>query len=200
MSNFAVMESWDTYQDHLSAALAGLEVTDRSGTPMSAGDGFLRWVQLTRDVHDAGRCLYFVGNGGSAMIASHMAVDASKNGGLRAQAFNDPAFLTAISNDISFDEVFALPLAQFGRTGDLLITISSSGNSPNVVRALETGRRIGMHLVTLSGKGPQNRSRAMGDLNLYVPADRYGWVECAHQVVIHYWFDQYLNVHGKGAL
>ena len=194
------MERWNDYQDRLSAALAGLEVTDQAGHAVSEADGFARWVQVTRDVHDAGRHLYFIGNGGSAMIASHMAVDATKNGGLRAFAFNDPAFLTAISNDISFDEIFAMPLAKFGQAGDLLMTISSSGNSPNVVRGLETGRQMGMHLVTLSGKGPGNRSRAMGDLNFYVPADRYGWVECAHQVIIHYWFDQYLNVHGNGAL
>jgi D-sedoheptulose 7-phosphate isomerase len=194
------MEAWNHYRDELSAVLEGLEVTDRSATTVAAADGFSRWVHLTREVHDAGRCVYFVGNGGSAMIASHMAVDASKNGGLRAQAFNDPAYLTAISNDISFDEVFALPLARFGQAGDLLMTISSSGNSPNVVRAIETARGMGMHIVTLSGKSPDNRSRAMGDLNFYIPASRYGWVECAHQLVIHYWFDQYLNVYGNGAL
>jgi D-sedoheptulose 7-phosphate isomerase len=194
------MEDWGAYQDRLATTLSGLEITDRSGSAVPHDDGFLRWVRLTHEVHEARRSLYFVGNGGSAMIASHMAIDASKNGGLRALAFNDPAFLTAISNDVSFDEVFAMPLAKFGQAGDLLMTISSSGNSPNIVRALETGRQAGMHLVTLSGKSPQNRSRSMGDLNFYVPADRYGWVECAHQVVIHYWFDQYLNVYGKGAL
>jgi D-sedoheptulose 7-phosphate isomerase len=157
-------------------------------------------VRLTREVHDAGRALYFVGNGGSAMIASHMAADASKNGGLRGVAFNDAAFLTAISNDISFEEIFALPLKQLGQPGDLLMTISSSGNSPNIVRALETAERGGIHRVTLSGKMPTNRSRSLGDLNCYVPADRYGWVECAHQLVIHYWFDQYLNIYGNGAV
>jgi D-sedoheptulose 7-phosphate isomerase len=194
------MELWTDYRNHLAGALERLEISDRAGASLSPADAFARWVRLTREVHDAGRTLYFVGNGGSAMIASHMAIDASKNGGLRALAFNDAASLTAISNDIDFAEVFALPLRQFGRSGDLLMTISSSGNSPNIVRALETGRELGMHLVTLSGKTAANRSRAMGDLNFYVPADRYGWVECAHQLVIHYWFDQYLNVYGNGAL
>jgi D-sedoheptulose 7-phosphate isomerase len=194
------MERWDDYRDRLSAVLAGLEVTDGHGSPLDEADAFARWVHMTREVHDAGRTLYFAGNGGSAMIASHMAIDATKNGGLRALSFNDPAFLTAISNDITYDEVFALPLARFAQAGDLLMTISSSGNSPNVVRALETGRHLGLHRVTLSGKGATNKSRALGDLNFYVPADRYGWVECAHQLIIHYWFDQYLNVYGKGAL
>ncbi len=194
------MESWDEYRDTLSAVLERLEVTGRDGAPLRPPEAFEQWVRLTHEVHDAGRSLYFVGNGGSAMIASHMAADATKNGGLRGMAFNDAALLSAVSNDISFEDVFALPLSRLGHAGDLLMTISSSGNSPNILRALETGRRIGMHMVTLSGKNAQNRSRALGDLNFYLPADRYGWVECAHQLIIHYWFDQYLNVYGTGAL
>jgi len=194
------MEPWTDYRHHLSGALEGLVVTGPGETPLDAAEAFGRWVHLTQEVHDAGRTLYFAGNGGSAMIASHMAIDATKNGGLRAVAFNDAASLTAISNDIGFEDIFALPLGRFGQAGDLLMTISSSGNSPNVVRALETAKRMGMHTVTLSGKRADNRSRALGDLNFYVPADRYGWVECAHQLIIHYWFDQYLNTFGNGAL
>jgi D-sedoheptulose 7-phosphate isomerase len=194
------MEPWRDYREQLNTALEQLEVTDRAMNPLDPTQGFGRWVQLTHEVHQAGGAVYFAGNGGSAMIASHMAVDATKNGGLRGIAFNDPAFLTAISNDIGYEEIFALPLRHFGRAGDLLITISSSGNSPNIIRALEVARDTGVHCVTLSGKTSQNRSRGLGDLNFYVPADRYGWVESAHQIVIHYWFDQYLNIHGNGAL
>ncbi len=115
-------------------------------------------------------------------------------------AFNDVSLLTAIGNDVSFDEIFALPLGRLARAGDLVIAISSSGNSPNVIRALEKARSIAMQIVTLTGKGADNRARARGDLNFYVPADRYGWVECAHQLILHYWLDQYLNLHGGGAL
>jgi len=57
-----------------------------------------------------------------------------------------------------------------------------------------------MQIVTVSGKGADNRARALGDLNFYVPSQRYGWVECAHQLILHYWLDQYLNLHGGGAL
>jgi D-sedoheptulose 7-phosphate isomerase len=115
-------------------------------------------------------------------------------------AFTDSALLTATANDISFDRVFSLPLERFGRSGDLLITISSSGNSPNIVRALEVARRLDVGAVTLSAMGADNRSRALGDLNFYVPVRRYGWAESAHQVILHYWFDQYQDVHGKGAI
>lgn len=194
------MERWDDYRDHLTAGLRDMIATDRDGGVLTPAEAFGRWVRLTQEVHDAGRAVYFIGNGGSAMIASHMAADACKNGGLRAIAFNDAAMLTAIGNDMAFEDVFALPLQRIGQGGDLLISISSSGNSPNIVRGLEVGRRAGMHLVTLSGKRPDNRSRTLGDLNFYVPADRYGWVESAHQAIIHYWFDQYLNVYGNGAI
>jgi D-sedoheptulose 7-phosphate isomerase len=194
------MEAWTDYRDCLSDTLERLEVTDRGGSRIQPADAFALWVHQTREVHDAGRALYFVGNGGSAMIASHMAADASKNGGLRGMAFNDAALLTSVSNDISFEEIFALPLGQLGQAGDLLMTISSSGNSPNILRAIEVARAAAMKVVTLSGKGPDNRSRTMGDVNFYVPADRYGWVESAHHVVMHYWLDQYLNLHRDGAV
>jgi len=194
------MESWADYRHALTAGLDGLEATGAQAESVPLADAFDRWVELAREVHDAERAMYFVGNGASAMIASHMAADACKNGGLRAMAFNDPALLTAIGNDMAFEDIFALPLRRLAHRGDLLITISSSGNSPNVLRALEAGRALGMRAVTLSGKRPDNRSRSLGDLNFYVPAQRYGWVESAHQLIIHYWFDQYLNRYGQGAV
>jgi D-sedoheptulose 7-phosphate isomerase len=193
------MESWPGYLTNFSTGLDGLVATGQYGLPLSVQQAFEDWVRLTREVHDNEGWLYFIGNGGSAMIASHMAVDACKNGELRATAFNDPAFLTAISNDIAYEEIFALPLRRVGRDRDLLITISSSGNSPNILRAIEAARTIGMRVVTLSGRAPDNRSRAEGDLNFYVPSSRYGWVESAHQLIVHYWFDQYLNRYGRGA-
>jgi len=194
------MEPWTDYRHALVTGLEAMAATDRQGQAVAAGEAFGRWVALTREIHEAGRALYLVGNGASAMIASHMAADACKNGGLRAMAFNDPALLTAIGNDVAFDQLFALPLRRLAHPGDLLISISSSGNSPNVVRALEAAREMGLHTVTLSGKRADNRSRVLGDLNFYVPLQRYGWVESAHQLIIHYWFDQYLNRYGEGAV
>jgi len=193
------MEAW---RDYLASLLTGLDAviaTGSGGDRIDTQQAFDDWVRLTREGHDQDRGLFFIGNGGSAMIASHMAVDACKNGELRALALNDPAFLTAIGNDIAFEEVFALPLRRLARRGDLLITISTSGNSPDIVSAIGAARDLGMRVVTLSGRAADNRSRAMGDLNFYVPVQRYGWVESAHQVLIHYWFDQYLNRHGRGA-
>jgi D-sedoheptulose 7-phosphate isomerase len=127
----------------------------------------------------------------------HVAADACK--WPIAQAFTDHSLLTATGNDLAFDQIFALPLARFARAGDLLITISSSGRSPNIVRALECAQSMSLHIITLSGRDADNPSRSFGELNFYIPQYRYGWVECAHQVILHYWLDQLMHTHGDGA-
>ena len=183
-----------------SGGLHDLVVPPRDGETLTPEDGFRRWVAITQQGQTRGQHLYLIGNGASAMMASHFASDACKNGGLSAMAFNDASLLTAVGNDVSFEEIFALPLSRLARSGDILIAISSSGNSPNIIRALDTARSIPMQIVTVSGKGADNRARTRGDLNFYVQAQRYGWVECAHQLILHYWLDQYLNLHVGGAL
>jgi D-sedoheptulose 7-phosphate isomerase len=194
------MESWTEYLATTIRALENVAVADGQGHPLSTAAGFDRWIDMAHEVGAAGRCLYFIGNGASAMMAGHMATDFTKNCRIRAWAFNDAALLTATGNDAAFDQVFALPLERHARPGDLVISISSSGESPNIVRALETARDLSVRSVTLSGKRPDNRSRSLGDLNFYVPAQRYGWVETAHQLILHYWLDQYLNRYGQGAM
>jgi len=194
------VESWTDYFATITDGLRDMAVTDGAGISLTAGDAVATWVKMTRDTHDRGGQLYLIGNGGSAGIASHMAADACKNGHLRAMAFNDAALLTATANDLAYDEVFSLPLERIGRRGDLVIAISSSGNSPNVVRALEICRSNGLHSVTLTGMRPDNRARTLGDLNFYVALPRYGFTESAHQIILHYWFDQYLCEHRQGAL
>lgn len=194
------LERWAVYLSAASACVGDLLVTTADGARLTPEDGFRRWIEITHDGDVRGQQIYFVGNGASAMMASHFAADACKNGRLSAMAFNDASLLTAVGNDVAFDEIFALPLGRFASAGDLLIAISSSGNSPNILRALDVADSASMHVVTLTGKGADNRARTRGALNFYVPADRYGWVECAHQLILHYWLDQYLNLHGQGAL
>jgi D-sedoheptulose 7-phosphate isomerase len=193
------MEKWDDYLKSLFAGFQGLVVTGTAGAPLAVEQAFRQWIALAREVKEQDRAVYIIGNGASASIASHIAADALKKARLRAFVFNDQSLLTAISNDNSFEEVFALPLSHLGRPGDLVISISSSGNSPNIVRALEIARQLSMRSVTLSGMKPDNRSRALGDLNFYVPSPQYGWVECAHHGIMHYWLDQYLNRYCGGA-
>jgi D-sedoheptulose 7-phosphate isomerase len=194
------MDSWTDYVAAIGTGLTRLAVTDREGHALGTEDGFTRWVAVTHEVQARGRNIYLIGNGASAAMASHFAADACKNGGLRAHAFNDGALLTCTANDLAFDQIFAAPLSRFARAGDMLISISSSGASANILRALERAREMQMAIVTVSGKSANNPSRTAGDLNFYVPAARYGWIESGHHVLLHYWLDQYLNIHGQGAI
>jgi D-sedoheptulose 7-phosphate isomerase len=97
--------------------------------------------------------------------------------------------ITAIANDISYEEVFAEPLRWYMKKGDMLVSISSSGNSSNVVRAVKMARSLGGIVITLSAMGENNETRKMGDLNFYISAQTYGLAESAHAVILHHWMD-----------
>lgn len=193
-------ELWTGYADAIATGLRHLIVSDAAGTVMSSQEGFARWVAMTHDVRQRDGQLFIVGNGGSAAMASHMVTDAIALAHLRANALNDPTMITAAGNDLSFEQTFALQLEHLARPGDLVIAISQSGNSPNIVRAVEASRGRGIPTVTLSARSPDNRCRSAGDLNFFVPLTRYGLAQSAHQIVLHYWFDQYMDLHGQGAV
>ena len=187
------MTNYSDYVMQLTQCLDSLVVTNKKGQILSAEEGLCQWCVLTNDLLKNNCTMFFVGNGASAMMASHMAADASKNGGFRAMAFNDPALMTAVSNDICYEQTFAMPLSRFANPGDVLVTISSSGNSPNVIAAIETARQFKMQVITISGMKPDNKSRQIGDLNFYVPAETYGFAECAHQSILHCWLDVFME-------
>ena len=190
------MIDYKNYIDSLLSALEDMQVTGIDGREISQEEGLSQWCKITSTLRAVNATMYFVGNGASAMMASHMAADASKNGQFRSVAFNDAALMTAVSNDISYEESFAMPLKRFADSGAVLVTISSSGNSPNIVRAIEVARELGLQVVTLSGMKPDNRSRQMGDLNFYIPADTYGVVEVTHQALLHCWLDKFMENEG----
>ena len=196
----AVAELWTGYADVIATGLRDLVVTDAAGAVVPVQDAFARWVAMTHDVRQRDAQLFIIGNGGSAAMASHMVTDALVIGRLRAHALNDPTTLTATANDFSFEQTFSTQLERLARAGDLVVAVSQSGNSPNIVRAVEASRSRHLGTVTLSALRADNRCRAAGDLNFYVPLARYGLAQSAHQVILHYWFDQYLDVHGQGAV
>jgi len=129
--------------------------------------------------------IFFVGNGGSAAIASHMAIDWSKNGGVRSQALNDPAALTCLSNDLGYDQVFAWQLERLATFASAVVCISSSGKSLNICNAAVAAKNKGCSVVTLSGFEKDNPLRYLGHANIYVPSSDYGVVECAHLAILH---------------
>lgn len=169
----------------LARALESIEVEAHG---YGAVLGYLQMIRDTAGPH--GARLIFIGNGGSAAIASHMAADYQKNGSLPTLVFNDLASLTCISNDMGYENVFSLPLTYHARMGDVLIAISSSGESDSIINAVELAQSHKLNVVTLSGFAPGNRLRSMGGVNFYVPSDQYGTVEIAHLAILHSLLDE----------
>jgi phosphoheptose isomerase len=182
--------TWERETRRLAEVLGALSFRDAGGRELSVTEGFSRWRDTAIAVRADRRVCFFVGNGASASLASHFAADLAKNGHIHTQVFSDPVLVTAVSNDCGFHEVFAEPLARMGNAGDMLVVISSSGRSGNVIRAARKAREIGMTVVTVSAMDPANPLRSMGDLNAYVPAAEYGHAETCHAAVLHYWMDR----------
>ena len=173
-------EYLDEYAAQLTAAMASIsrESLDRAASLITA--------TLERDA-----TVFACGNGGSGAIADHLGCDHQK--GIHRGTHYRPrvvslagntALLTAAANDFGYSEAFALPLSLHARPGDLLITISSSGNSENIVRALEVAQTVGLKRITMTGFDG-GRSRHMADANIHVAAYNYGVVEDAHQACMH---------------
>lgn len=150
-----------------------------------------RAIDWFREARDAGRRIFVCGNGGSAATASHFVCDMIKGASLcgaprfRIQALNDciPT-LTAYSNDVSYDVVFAEQLCNFAESGDLFMAISGSGNSPNVVRAMEYANAAGCRTIALTGRDG-GKLGPLAQLNIHVEAPHMGRIEDAHMIVCH---------------
>lgn len=128
--------------------------------------------------------LFFIGNGGSSAIASHMTADFMKNGGMNTYSLYDNAVTTCMGNDYGYEYIFSRPMEFLVRDGDLVVAISSSGNSQNIVNAIEIAKTKGATVITLTGFQPQNRVKQMGDINIYVPCEKYGMVESIHNLIL----------------
>ncbi|MGA7923288.1 MAG: SIS domain-containing protein [Thermoplasmata archaeon] len=154
-------------------------------------EGTNQLVEVFARVRAAGKTIYFFGNGGSASTASHMANDIAKltivgdNKRFRCVSLSDamPTIL-AWANDLSYAEVYAEQIKNLGTKGDIAFGLSGSGNSPNVLRALEEARRLGMTTVGLIGRGG-GKMRALCDLAVVVPSDDMQHIEDAHLVICH---------------
>jgi D-sedoheptulose 7-phosphate isomerase len=174
-----------SYLSKLISDYESIEASDFEGKSLSVYEGIEKVVQTIISQSLTGQKIIFIGNGASAAISSHMATDYWKNGGVRSLAFNDSSLLTCISNDYGFKHVFEKPIEMFADEGDILIAISSSGKSENILRGVQAARSAKCRVVTLSGFKTDNPLRAIGDFNFYVPSSSYGSVEIIHLSICH---------------
>jgi phosphoheptose isomerase len=144
-----------------------------------------------RGAAERGARVFVAGNGGSAAIADHLCCDWMKGThvdhlpALRVVSFTaNTSLLTALANDFGYEASFARQVEMQGAEGDLLVLISSSGNSPNVLRAVEAARRKGMRVIGMTGFAGGKLAEA-ADVSLHVPVDNYGIAEDSHQMLMH---------------
>ena len=128
--------------------------------------------------------VFFVGNGGSAAIAMHMTTDFLKNGGIRTYSLYDSSVVTCLSNDYGYEDVFSRQLEFLASENDLLVAISSSGKSKNIINAINVIRDKKAKVYTFTGFKSDNPIRKMGDINIYVPVEKFGIVESIHNLLL----------------
>lgn len=138
------------------------------------------FYDLCLDTRASNNKLMFAGNGASASISSHGAVDFTKQGRVRAVDFNEPNLITCFSNDFGYENWIARAVERYGDKGDVVVLISVSGSSANVVNAAAYAKVNGMKVVTFTGKSADNPLKAQGDINFWVPSDAYNIVEGIH--------------------
>lgn len=185
------------YLTSFDAAIKNIAATDAAGNKMDYAIAIEKIVELLINVQKQNKKVMMIGNGGSAGICSHMAVDYWKNGKMRATAFNDSSLLTCLSNDIGFEEVFSKPIEMFADADDVTFCISSSGKSKNILNGAAASKNKKCSTVTFSGFEENNPLRKMGDFNFYVPAFSYGFVEIIHNLIIHHILDQKMYVNDR---
>ena len=154
-------------------------------------DAVAKATETVRTAWENDRQIFAIGNGGSAANASHFATDLGKGASdkvgkpFRVLSLNDNAsWMTALGNDYAYDQVFVRQLKNYGKPGDLLLTMSVSGNSPNLVKALEWAKQNGLVSVALVG-AKRGRLAELADQVIVISDTHYGRVEDAHMGICH---------------
>lgn len=180
LSQAAVQQFPLDYRTKLSAVLDGLDLS-----------GVAQAIDILREARSANRHIFTCGNGGSASTASHFVTDMVKGASFardsrfRIMALTDSlATITAYSNDVGYDCVFVEQLKNFAQEGDVLLAISGSGNSPNVVQAVEYANSVGCRTIALTGRDG-GKLGAAAKLEIRVPESHMGRIEDAHLFICH---------------
>lgn len=148
--------------------------------------GFDHLRVLFQETRSKSKTVYWIGNGGSNAICTHLSQDVMNKLNLRSFALNDASLLSCMSNDFGYENSFSKPVGKMISDGDLLIAISSSGNSENILRAVEKAHEKGAKIVTLSSFNDDNKLFTVdADLSFYLPAKLYGHAELGHAALLH---------------
>jgi D-sedoheptulose 7-phosphate isomerase len=191
-------QSVDGYVNDISNCIKKMISTDIRGNVLCNDEALEFFVGRTQEIKDRSGIFFFAGNGASASMAEHFSHDCFQNADLLTMTVSETTHMTAIANDISFECIFSYRISKALTSKDALVAISSSGNSRNIIKAIDAARDKGMFVATFSGMKSDNASRRLGDINFYVPAETYGAVESAHAILLHCWLDLYLDKYMNG--
>ncbi|MCD4780896.1 MAG: SIS domain-containing protein [Candidatus Omnitrophica bacterium] len=148
--------------------------------PGGIEEDMLKMRDIMLAANRARKKIIFAGNGASATIASHCALDYTKQAGIRSTCFNEAALLTAFGNDFGYEMWLQKALEFYADKEDLIVLISSSGKSPNIINAAQYAKDKKFTIVTLTGFDPNNPLKKMGDINFWVESKSYNMIECTH--------------------
>ena len=143
---------------------------------------FLKIIKILNEIKKNKKKVIIVGNGGSAAMASHVCVDLTKMCRIRAVNFNEADLLTCFSNDYGYEKWVQKALSFYADQGDLLICISSSGQSKNIINGAKFAKKIGCKVITLTGFDKKNKVRKIGDINLWLDSKNYNLIEMTHHI------------------
>ncbi len=173
----------DFIEEYVGASIDALRAMPR--------DPLVRAIDILQAANERGARVLIAGNGGSASTANHMATDLFNvsrrvvNGGFRPIALQqNPALVTATANDHGFDDIFAAQVRILAESTDVLVVITGSGESPNIVKALEVGKQMGLATIGLLGMGG-GKAATLVDVPVVAPSDDYGIIEDIHLTVNH---------------
>ena len=183
-------ENATDYIKQLSEIILTTKVTNKEGQEIGLDDGTEKAVQMIMDVGSSSHKVMLVGNGGSSSVVSHVQTDIIKCVGIRAMVFTEQSMLTAVSNDHGYETSFQRPVEWWAEENDLILAVSSSGKSENILLAVDEAVTRGCSAITLSGFAQDNPLRQLGDVNFYVPNSSYGYVETAHAALTHFLTDR----------
>ncbi len=169
------MDDLTFIKDYLNRYKSSLFETDVSHELIKMKEILLR-------IKENGKKVIIAGNGGSAAIASHVAVDFTKQGGIRAINFNEADLITCFANDYGYEHWVAKAVEFYGDEGDMVILISSSGNSMNMVNAARSSKKLGLEVITFTGFDINNPLKQEGAINIWLDSKAYNVVENTHQI------------------
>lgn len=181
------------YLKEFSEVIASTMVTSGRQSEIQSESAIAEIADMFMEMDRNGGKVYLVGNGGSSGIISHSSIDFINACKMKAMPLTDNSILTCLANDYGYENVFSKALETMFTEKDILIAVSSSGSSKNILNAAEAAKKMGGRVLTYSGFKSDNPLRSKGDYNIWLNSNDYGKVEIGHALLLHVLTDELMR-------